>query len=151
MRLPAGTIHVTYDALGRMTDRTSGLGDSTTGSSSAKWDYVTTAGSVDLGLLHSSSSTTVAGGHTFTTTSSVAYDPANHRPVSSTVTLPGGPGNTQVASLMGDLAGLTYTTNVGYDALGQVTSTEMPALGGLPNEKSVVGYRLSGQAQTLKL
>jgi hypothetical protein len=80
----------------------------------------------------------------------VTYD-AKHRPVSSKVTLPGGVGNTEVASLMGDLAGLEYVTGVGYDALGQVTSTTMPAWGGLPNEKSVVGYRLSGQAQTLKL
>ena len=158
---PAGTVAMEYDDLGRMISRTSGLGSSTTGSSSAAWDYVTPAKiaadpvkypATDLGLLRSSSSTTVVpDAGAFTTVSSVTYDSVTHRPVSSTVKLPGGASNAEVAPLMGDLAGLDYTTAVEYDALGQVTSTTMPALGGLPSEKSVVGYRLSGQAQTLKL
>ena len=133
-----------------MTSRTSGLGTSTTGSSSATWDYVTPGemgAATDLGLLRSTSSTTVTPLGSFITKSSVQYN-ALHRPVSSTVKLPQSPAGT---TLMGDLSGLEYVTGVEYDLLGQVTSTTMPALDGLPNEKSVVGYRLSGQAQTLKL
>ncbi len=59
---PAGTIHMNYDTLGRMTSRTSTVAGSGDPSSSATWDYVEpgeTGAATDLGLLRSSSSTTV--------------------------------------------------------------------------------------------
>ena len=68
---------LTYDALGRMTDRESVRPDGTTASSEAHWDYVDTGepgAPADLGLLRSESSTTVIPGFTETFTVNKVFD-----------------------------------------------------------------------------
>src|SRR5690606_2321281 len=106
----------------------------------------------NLGQLKSSSSTTVTPEGPLTTVSTPTYDEF-HRVIHSEVKLPQSPEGT---TLMGDLSGYVYETDVSYErpldptfnSLGQPTGTTMPAIGGLPHETSVTGYRLSGQPQT---
>ena len=156
----AGVTNLGYDDLGRMISReTTTL--ASVASSEATWEYVD-AGEVgaigaqsawsDFGMLRSSTSTTVAMGQSFTTTTEATYD-AFHRPLTSKVTLPETP-------LLGDLSHQSYETSTAYDnrisvadglGFGQVVATTMPAIAGLPAETASVGYRLSGQAQTLTL
>jgi RHS repeat-associated protein len=154
----AGIISMTYDDLGRMTDRTSTVAATGAASSEAHWHYVADPTSVDFGLLHSVDAATVTPSGKLTATSTTEYD-KYHRPVSTTLKLPASPTGT---TLMGDLSGLSYTTKVasydaqghevsGYDSLGQVTDTAMPAAGGLPAEVAHTEYWLSGQAKKLTL
>ncbi len=51
--------------------------------------------------------------------------------------------------MLGDLADYAYTTSATYDALGQVVESALPAVGGVPAETVVTGYRLSGTPETL--
>src|SRR5690606_171800 len=95
-----------------------------------------------FGQLAESSATTRLGDCEFTVTTSVAYD-VLHRPTSTTTTLP-------TTELLGDLSGHAYTVDgVVYDAVGQVTSTRLPAIGGLPQQTVESAYNRFGHQLTL--
>lgn len=138
-----GTVTLTYDALGRMTDRSSVGPDGTTVSSSAQWQY-DPAG--HKGALEWESSTTVTGGSgvgPLTTLTTHEYN-AYHQPSSTSVKLP-------TNAVLGEMSGQEYTTTYAYDKAGQPSATGYPAVGGLRAEFAVTGVGLTGAAKTLTL
>jgi len=135
----AGTIEMEYDDLGRMIGRTT-IDPDEDASSSATWVYDPEG---HVGALESTTAVTRIGEVDYETTTTATYDEW-HRPLTLTVTLPDNPE-------LGGLAGDDYTTSVSYDAIGQVSGTVLPAVGGLPEETVSTGYRLNGMAENLTL
>jgi RHS repeat-associated protein len=137
-----GTVTLTYDDLGRMTDRTS-KDLANVDSSEAHWEYDPTG---HKGALDFESATTVTGVSSvgaLTTLTEHEYDQW-HRPKKSTVTLP-------AHAVLGGLSGQSYETTFEYDETGQPTATGYPSAGGLPSEFAVTDFNRLGAAKTLTL
>jgi RHS repeat-associated protein len=141
-----GTVSLTYDHLGRMTERESVGPDGTTVSSSAQWEYVDTGETgapADLGLLRSESATTVIPGFTEAFTVKKVFDyNALHQVESTTVQLP-------ESDFLGDLSNVDYVTEVEYDATGAAYESVHDAVGGLPEQTMTTGLDLLGRSRTL--
>ncbi|OPG13724.1 polymorphic toxin-type HINT domain-containing protein [Microbispora sp. GKU 823] len=119
------TLAYTYDAL----DRKTAVSDGTT--KIAEWTYDTLAkGQV-------TSSTRWAGGNAYTT-AVTGYDAA-YRSLGTSITIP---------AAEGALAG-TYQFSTTYKPDGNVSTTTMPAAGGLPREVLGFTYTDTGQPYTL--
>ncbi len=143
-----------YDALGRMTDRTTLEPDDTTVSSSAAWEFENELDvAAPTGALKSSTATTVIDATTtFVTVQATDTWDTLGRPTATTTHLPQDtvstdPAYVTDASSLGELAGTDYTRTVTYDELSRPTVT-LPAIAGLPAQTIVNGYNRFGTPVT---
>ncbi|GAA3141114.1 RHS repeat-associated core domain-containing protein [Nonomuraea roseoviolacea] len=116
------TLANTYDALGRMTATYEG---SVTGVKLAEWTYDTLPGGKGLPV----AARRYAGQNVYSS-ETLGYQPATGQPTGSRVTLP--------AAETG--LGGTYDTTYTYDSFGRLTTTKLPAAGGLPAETLTQRY-----------
>ncbi len=151
----AGLITMVYDALGRMTDRTTLEPDDTTVSSSAAWEFENELDvAAPTGALKSSTVTTVIDATTtFVTVQATDTWDTLGRPTSTTTHLPQdtastGPAYVTDASSLGELAGINYTRTVAYDELSRPTVT-LPAIAGLPKQTVLTRFNRFGTPVTL--
>ncbi|MEW9533594.1 RHS repeat-associated core domain-containing protein [Microbispora sp. NPDC049125] len=124
-------ISYSYDDLGRKTAIWSG--ETETGTKLAEWVYDT----LDNGKGKLTAGTRYVDGNAYVD-AVTGYDRMN-RPIGSKVTIP---------SSEGLLAG-TYVFSNNYTATGAIAAYEMPAAGGLPQEKVVATYSELGLPQAL--
>ncbi|MFF5210866.1 polymorphic toxin-type HINT domain-containing protein [Streptosporangium sp. NPDC000396] len=122
-------ISYSYDDLGRRTVQWAG--EETTGTKLAEWTYDTLAKGQPTAAIR------YTGGQAYTQ-AVTGYD-ADYRPIGSKVTIPASEG----------LLGRDYEFTSGYDAAGNLTEQNLPAVGGLSAEKLIFGYTDLGLSKSL--